>query len=99
MITLTITSTDKIAIVNGIPVRLWRGTTPKGVAVVCLIARVTAVIGTDDLSELDEGLAPSPSQECSPELEAALTAAFNQPLPAAAWPSTTVLRPVFRTGP
>lgn len=52
---ITIESTRKIVEVNGVPARVWQGTTAKGVPITCLITRV-AVERTADASELEKDL-------------------------------------------
>ena len=53
--------TDRIVTVNGIPMRLWRGVTGKGIKVEAIIPRIAAS-AHDDVSELSaelkETLAP-----------------------------------------
>jgi len=39
---ITIESTTKIVTVNGVPARVWEGTTEAGAAVICFITRVAS---------------------------------------------------------
>jgi hypothetical protein len=59
---LTIESTTRVVIVNGVPARIWEGTSESGVRVLCLVTRV-AVESEQDCSqferELSEQRAPS----------------------------------------
>lgn len=62
---LTIESTPKLVEVNGVPARLWEGTSDTGVPVHCFITRVAVPMGApaDALArfaaELTEHRAPS----------------------------------------
>lgn len=52
---MTIESTTKIAEVNGVPARVWQGTTERGIPVVAYITSIAAA-GDADLSELEADL-------------------------------------------
>jgi hypothetical protein len=67
---IAIWSTSRLVTVNGVPARVWEGTTDKGVRVHALITRIAADAG-QDLAELDRDLEkhapPSPDAvECFP---------------------------------
>lgn len=53
--TLTIENTSKIVEVNGVPARIWEGTTAGGIAVVCFITRI-AVVESENCTQFDEEL-------------------------------------------
>lgn len=55
---ITLESTTKIVTVNGVPCRIWEGTTERGVAIHAYVTRV-AVDRNADASELERDL-----QEC-----------------------------------
>jgi hypothetical protein len=59
--TITISSTERITCIDGVPVRLWEGVTDRGVACKVFVHRV-AVHGEEDASqfeaELEETLQP-----------------------------------------
>lgn len=52
---MTIESTSRIVHVNGVPARIWQGTTEAGVAVVVAVTRVAVGKG-DDAHELERDL-------------------------------------------
>lgn len=52
---ITIESTDKIVELNGIPARIWEGTSESGVPVHCFITRIAAHKDYD-LSQFDREL-------------------------------------------
>ncbi len=60
---ITLQSTTKTVALNGVPARIWEGTTASGIKVICFITRV-AVLSSADLSEfnreLEACLPPSP---------------------------------------
>lgn len=61
---LTIQSTEHVVHVNGVPARLWEGTSESGVRVFCLVTRC-AVERTQDCSQFEREL-----RECAqPTLE------------------------------
>lgn len=66
---ITIESTTKIVQLNGVPARIWEGTTESGVPVHCYVTRV-AVDRDEDTSqferELQEQKAPRPELEAIP---------------------------------
>jgi hypothetical protein len=55
---VTLTSTDKIVHLNGVPARIWQGTTENGVELHAYITRV-AVVHDADATEFERDL-----QEC-----------------------------------
>lgn len=57
---ITIESTTRIVTVNGVPARIWEGTTDSGIAVSCCITRIAAPAAAD-LQQFDREL-----QECRP---------------------------------
>jgi hypothetical protein len=62
---LTIESTEAVVTVNGVPARIWEGTSESGVRVFCLVTRV-AVQRDQDCTQFEREL-----QECrTPTLEA-----------------------------
>ncbi len=59
---ITISSTDKIVRLDGVPARIWEGTTESGIAVHCFVTRVAVPIGADQRQferELTAHQAPS----------------------------------------
>ena len=66
---ITIESTTKIVTADGVPCRVWEGTTETGIRVQALIPRI-AVSAGEDISqfqkELEEQKAPSPEIEAWP---------------------------------
>lgn len=50
----TLHSTSKTVTVNGVPARIWEGTTERGARIVALITRVTPL--DDDASEFERDL-------------------------------------------
>lgn len=66
---VTIESTSKIVSVDGVPARLWEGSTDSGIPVHCYVTRI-AVEKTEDMTqflrELEEQRAPSPDVEAIP---------------------------------
>jgi hypothetical protein len=52
---ITITSTDKIVELNGIPARIWEGTTESGIEVHAFITRI-AVDKNQDTSQFEREL-------------------------------------------
>lgn len=74
---VTLTSTTKIVTLDGVPARVWEGTTERGVPVIAFVTRVAVDLDTDvaELAVFEAELA-----ECRP------------PSPEAArWPSRLVL--------
>lgn len=66
---MTVDSTSKMITVNGIPARIWEGTTEKGSRVVAFVMRVTAM-GEDDgefVRDLLEVVAESPDVGVFPD--------------------------------
>ena len=58
---ITLESTSRIVQVNGVPARVWQGTTASGVRVVCLVTRIAVETGQDTSlfeRELEEHAAP-----------------------------------------
>lgn len=61
---MTIKNTDKIVEVNGVPARIWEGTSSRGTAVHAYITRVTLQRGGDETAfqrELQECVEASPA--------------------------------------
>lgn len=60
--TITISNTSKIVEINGVPARIWEGTTESGITVHCFITRIAA-LNVDNqeefLNELQQVKAPS----------------------------------------
>ena len=56
---ITIENTDRLLMVNGVPGRIWEGTTESGIAVYCLITRI-AVRKEDDCAQFDRELLEQP---------------------------------------
>jgi hypothetical protein len=52
---LTIESTTRVVEINGVPARIWEGTSEAGVRVLCLVTRV-AVERSQDCSQFDREL-------------------------------------------
>lgn len=52
---IIIESTSHVVEVNGVPGRMWEGTTDTGIAVQCLITRI-AVLKTDDCEQFEKEL-------------------------------------------
>lgn len=52
---LQIESTDRIVLINGVPARVWEGTTEGGVPCLCFVTRV-AVRNDRDSSEFEREL-------------------------------------------
>lgn len=63
---LTIESTEAVVTVNGVPARIWEGTSESGVRVFCLVTRV-AVQRDQDCTQFEREL-----QECRPPTPEAL---------------------------
>jgi len=61
---ITVESTSKVVTLNGVPARIWQGTTESGIAVHCFITRIAAD-KDDDLSEFERELEP----QAPPRLE------------------------------
>lgn len=63
---MTIESTSKVVSVNGVPARIWEGTTERGIRTVAFITRVTPMGGDAEEFERDllEVVAPS-AEVCS----------------------------------
>ena len=60
---ITIESTSKTTFVNGVPARIWEGTTASGIAVIAYVTRIAAQEGQDlgeFERELQETRKPSP---------------------------------------
>lgn len=59
---VTLYSTTKIVDVNGVPARVWEGTSAKGVPVYAYITRIAAPVGLDHeefIKDLQDCAAPS----------------------------------------
>lgn len=52
---ITIESTTYLVEVNGLPARMWEGTTESGIAVQCLVTRIAA-LKTEDLTQFEAEL-------------------------------------------
>jgi hypothetical protein len=65
---ITIESTDRFVDIQGVPARVWEGTSQAGVAVVCLVTRI-AVLRRDDCTQFDRELV-----EQGPPSESAIAA-------------------------
>jgi hypothetical protein len=52
---LTIESTNRLVTINGVPTRVWEGTSEGGVAVICLVTRI-AVAKDADCAQFDREL-------------------------------------------
>lgn len=69
---ITIESTTQLAEVNGLPTRIWEGTTETGIPVICLITRVavsndeTPAVHEQFKQELLECKPPSAAVEAFP---------------------------------
>jgi hypothetical protein len=71
MIKLSLEPTDRIVEVNGIPCRIWQGTTDAGVPVHCYITRIAVPTNKPDecerfAAELKESAAPRPEVQAIP---------------------------------
>ena len=53
---MTVESTSKVVEINGVPARVWEGTSERGVKVICFITRV-AVERSDDCGQFEAELA------------------------------------------
>lgn len=53
--TITITSTDKLVALDGVPARIWEGTTESGIPVHCFVTRI-AVARDADASQFEREL-------------------------------------------
>jgi hypothetical protein len=63
---LTIQSTSKVVHLNGVPARIWEGTTESGIPVIAFITRVGVANDADCTEferELQEQSAPSPAAQ------------------------------------
>jgi ribosomal protein S12 methylthiotransferase accessory factor YcaO len=61
---MTIESTTRLVAINGVPARVWQGTSERGVPVVCCITRIAVAEGDDNSqfeAELKEHAAPTPA--------------------------------------
>jgi hypothetical protein len=65
---ITIESTPELARANGLPVRVWAGTTERGTPILALITRVATLEGAD-ASELERELSDSPTRVVDPSGE------------------------------
>jgi hypothetical protein len=68
-VTITLTSTEKIVQVNGVPARIWEGHTDSGIAVHCYVTRIAAPATARLVEferELQEHAKPSPEVEAIP---------------------------------
>ncbi len=69
---ITITSTSKVVQLNGVPARIWEGTTESGTPVHCYITRIacdkdiSAEAEEEFQRELQEHNAPSPEIDAIP---------------------------------
>lgn len=61
---ITITSTDKIVELNGVPARLWEGHTSSGIPVHCFVTRIAVPLDADH-AQFEREL-----QECRPPINA-----------------------------
>jgi hypothetical protein len=61
---ITLNSTNQLVTINGVPVRLWHGTTESGIVIHALITRIACSKDEPRASELDEEL-----QQCHPPFE------------------------------
>lgn len=71
MIKLTLEPTDRIVTLDGVPARVWQGTTDAGVEVHCFITRIAVPTDKADecerfSAELKETAAPRPSVQAIP---------------------------------
>ena len=61
---MTIESTSKLVVINGVPARVWQGKSERGVPLVCCITRIAVDKDADNSqfeSELQEHAAPTPA--------------------------------------
>jgi hypothetical protein len=68
---MTITSTDHLVTLNGVPARVWEGETVTGVKVACYITRISPQTHDADAlrafeAELQECVPPSPEVAAIP---------------------------------
>ena len=66
---MTIESTTKLVRVNGVPARIWEGSTQSGIVVHCYVTRVAVPEGEDQAEfqrELQQHAAPSADVEAIP---------------------------------
>jgi hypothetical protein len=68
---ITIESTTKTVTLNGIPARIWEGTTEAGVLVICYVARISPQTHDPDILavfnvELRQSALPSPEAAAIP---------------------------------
>lgn len=67
--TITISNTTKVVMLDGVPCRVWEGQTEKGIQVHCFIPRIAVKNGLDHTEfeeELEECRAPSADVEAIP---------------------------------
>lgn len=70
---ITLESTDQMATINGVPVRLWQGKSDQGIGVVCLITRVVPLAHEEaDLAAFNRDLL-----ECAPPVPLAQALAMD----------------------
>ena len=55
MLQLTIEATEKLTNLDGVPVRIWKGRTPRGIEVLVFVHRI-AVHESSDATELEREL-------------------------------------------
>jgi hypothetical protein len=66
---ITIESTTRIVEVNGVPARVWEGTSEAGIPVAVMVTRIAVDKGADATQfdrELQEHKAPSPAARAFP---------------------------------
>lgn len=66
---ITITSTEKVVKINGVPARIWQGETESGIEVHCFITRIAAPLDADNeqfVRELQSHEPPRPELESYP---------------------------------
>ena len=68
---VTLESTDKLVTIDGLPARIWQGTTAQGIACHAYITRI-AVASSLDAAEFDREL--QTTAPLRPELDAAIPA-------------------------
>lgn len=72
---ITIENTEEIVVCNGAPVRVWRGTTERGSAVVALVARIGIDRRSDCCGAMERELVETPApSEIERERDALLNA-------------------------
>lgn len=56
---ITLQNTEKMVTLNGVPARIWEGSTAKGVRVIAFVTRL-AVAADDDAAEFEAELLETP---------------------------------------